>query len=55
MARRCATCPHSIGGSPNPLSDNCDGCRSEPNTGWFGSTDNSIDPDSDDDEDENKW
>lgn len=46
---RCSDCPYSSGGSKNSLSDVCDGCQSDPNTGFFGSTDNSI---SDDDEEE---
>ena len=39
---RCKDCSHgSFLGGPDPLSDWCDSCQSEPNTGWGGTTDNS--------------
>lgn len=39
---RCSKCPHSSFGSRDPLSDICDGCTSDPDTGWGGFTDHSI-------------
>ena len=38
---RCADCQYSYGGMPNALSDICDSCRHDPNTGWGGFTDHS--------------
>ena len=37
----CKKCDFSSGGKPNPCSDMCDGCQSDPDTGWGGFTDNS--------------
>lgn len=51
MARRCPSCMYSSGGSPDPFSDICDECQSEPNVGWFGSTDGSYDDDGANEED----
>lgn len=42
MARCCSSCPYSTYGLYNPLSDVCDGCQSDPETGWYGHTDHSI-------------
>ena len=41
-SRQCSSCPHSIGGGPDPLCDICDGCRSDRDTGWCGYTNYSI-------------
>lgn len=38
----CSDCPYSVGGSRDPLSDICDGCTEDPDTGWGGFTDHSI-------------
>ena len=43
MGNRCKGCKESCCGSPNALSDICDECQSDPNTGWGGSTDHSKD------------
>jgi len=40
--RKCSSCPYSSGGSRNSLSDICDGCRNDPDTGWGGFTDHSL-------------
>ena len=37
---QCSGCQY--GSSPDPSSDICDGCRSDPDTGWGGFTDHSI-------------
>ena len=36
----CKGCQY--GSSPDPMSDICDGCRHDPDTGWGGFTDHSI-------------
>lgn len=35
----CSSCPH---GPRSPLSDICDGCTCDPDTGWGGFTDHSV-------------
>ena len=40
--RRCGSCPYSCCGRRDPLSDICDGCTSDPDTGWMGATDWSV-------------
>lgn len=42
MTRNCTTCPYGIFGSRDALSDICDNCTSDPDTGWGGFTDHSI-------------
>ena len=37
----CKNCPHSFGGRYDPLSDWCDSCGHDPDTGWGGFTDHS--------------
>lgn len=37
----CKNCEH--GSSPDPMSNICDGCRNDPDTGWGGFTDHSLD------------
>lgn len=39
----CKNCPHSSFGSFDGLSDICDSCRNDPNVGWGGFFDHSID------------
>lgn len=39
---KCENCPHSICGERDNLSDICDGCTSDPDTGWGGFTDHSV-------------
>jgi hypothetical protein len=36
----CKNCEYGPG--PDPMSDICDGCRNDPDTGWGGFTDHSI-------------
>lgn len=36
----CRNCQY--GTSPDPMSDICDGCRNDPDTGWGGFTDHSL-------------
>lgn len=43
MAKNCKNCQHSICGAPDPMCDICDDCRTDPDTGWGGFTDHSID------------
>lgn len=45
MRRNCSTCPYNSFGSRDALSDVCDGCTSDPDTGWGGFTDHSISDD----------
>lgn len=42
---KCGTdkCPMGASYKRSPYSDACDSCRSDPNTGWGGSTDHSKD------------
>lgn len=41
--RRCGSCPYKgFGSGPDPLSDICDDCQSDPDTGWGGATDHSV-------------
>lgn len=49
---KCSNCPYSSFGSRDPFSDLCDGCTHDPNTGWEGYTDHSIDPDQENEEEE---
>ena len=37
-----SNCPYSWGGECDPLSDWCDECRNDPDTGWGGFTDHSV-------------
>jgi len=39
MSKNCSGCQY---GSYDPMSDVCDGCRSDPDTGWGGFTDHMI-------------
>ena len=39
---KCSSCPHSICGSRNGLSDICDSCTCDPITGFGGFTDHSL-------------
>lgn len=62
---RCSECPYSFGSGPDALSDICDGCQHDPDTGWFGYTDHSQEDeyghhrhyfdDCDDDDDDEWW
>ena len=38
--KNCEKCPY--GTHPDPSSDICDGCRSDPDTGWGGFTDHAA-------------
>lgn len=38
----CKNCPYSFAGSYDALSDWCDECRNDPDTGWGGFTDHSV-------------
>lgn len=38
----CKNCPYSTTGEPDSLSDWCDECRNDPDTGWGGFTDHSV-------------
>lgn len=38
----CKNCKYSLGGVKDSLSDICDGCTHDPDTGWGGFTDYSI-------------
>lgn len=40
--RNCFNCKYSNGGARNGISDMCDSCMNEPDTGWHGYTDNSV-------------
>lgn len=42
MRRNCSDCPYSFNGSRDAMSDICDGCTSNPDTGWGGFTDHSV-------------
>lgn len=42
MSRRCVSCPYSCGGERDSLSDFCDSCCNDPDTGWGGFTDHSL-------------
>jgi hypothetical protein len=40
---RCSNCEYSsFSGGPDPLSDICDGCQCDPDTGFGGFTDHSV-------------
>lgn len=39
---KCQTCPYSSGGNYDPLSDWCDECTHDPDTGWGGFTDHRV-------------
>ena len=40
---KCSNCPHrSLSGGRDSLSDLCDSCTSDPDTGWGGYTNNST-------------
>lgn len=41
-SRSCYTCPHAVCGEPNGLSDWCDECQEDPDTGFGGFTDHSY-------------
>ena len=40
--KNCENCEYSICGEPDSLSDWCDECRHDPDTGWEGFTDHSV-------------
>ena len=40
--RKCKNCEYSTCGEPDSLSDWCDECRNDPDTGWGGFTDHSV-------------
>lgn len=40
--RKCKNCPSSSWGKRDSLSDICDGCQEDPDTGWGGFTDHSL-------------
>ena len=40
--KNCKNCPHSWGGHYDSLSDWCDECRNDSDTGWVGFTDHSV-------------
>jgi hypothetical protein len=42
MSRRCSNCKYSWGGSRDYDSDICDECTHDPDTGWGGFTDHSL-------------
>lgn len=50
----CRNCPHSYCGHRDSLSDICDGCTSDPDTGWGGFTDHSMNKHYNSDEEANK-
>lgn len=39
---KCKNCQYSTTGQPDSLSDWCDECRNDPDTGWGGFTDHSV-------------
>lgn len=39
---KCNKCPYSCAGHRDSLSDICDSCTCDPDTGWVGFTDHSI-------------
>lgn len=39
---KCKNCSYSCCGEPDSLSDWCDECRNDPDTGWGGFTDHSV-------------
>ena len=39
---KCKNCPYSFGGERDSLSDWCDSCTNDPDTGWGGFTDHSV-------------
>lgn len=39
---KCSNCEWASFGGSDPSSDICDGCRTDPDTGWGGFTDHSI-------------
>lgn len=39
---KCKNCEYSTCGKPDSLSDWCDECRNDPDTGWGGFTDHSV-------------
>ena len=43
MGKKCYGCPYGTGYGPSSLSDWCDGCRRDPDTGGSGFTDWSMD------------
>lgn len=61
--RRCSECEYGIGGARDAMSDVCDSCISDSDTGWFGFTDHSREDedghcphyDSFDDDDDDDW
>ena len=40
--KNCSACPYSTHGSRDALSDVCDGCSHDPDTGWGGYTNHSV-------------
>ena len=56
MGKNCKDCDHrSFSGGPDPMSDVCDGCRNDPDTGWGGFTDHSIGKHFDSDEEYDEY
>lgn len=51
----CSKCSYSTFGNYDALSDICDSCRSDPDTGWFGFTDHAINKHFDSEEDAKKY
>ena len=42
MGKNCSTCEYATFGAMDPMSDICDSCQNDPDTGWGGFTDHSI-------------
>lgn len=42
MGRNCSNCKYSYGGERDYDSDICDSCTHDPDTGWGGFTDHSL-------------
>ena len=56
MGKNCKDCDHrTFSGGPDPMSDVCDGCRNDPDTGWGGFTDHSIGKHFDSDEEYDEY
>ena len=55
MKRNCSECKDSSFGSRDASSDICDGCMNDPDTGWGGFTDHSIDVHFKSNDERDKW
>ena len=56
MKSNCSKCPYqSLAGGWDPCSDICDGCTTDPDTGWGGFTDHSIGKHFDSEEERTKY